>query len=138
MLRDETGTNVGTLFIIGFPGETVGSLDKTFHFIESMRPFAGNWVSYYQPVPGTKGYDMALARGNNTKSSRRNMFISYVDPNLTARILFTYNYMMMDYAGGNSIRKRLAYALIKFLPLSILMKARYLRQRKRLKEAMKA
>jgi radical SAM superfamily enzyme YgiQ (UPF0313 family) len=136
MLRDETGANVGTLFIIGFPGETTGSLDNTLHFIERMRPFAGNWVSYYQPVPGTKGYDMALARGNTVKSSRRNMFITYVDPNLTARLLFTYNYMMMDYAGTNSFRKQLAYTLIKFLPLSILTKARYLRQRKRLKAAM--
>jgi radical SAM superfamily enzyme YgiQ (UPF0313 family) len=136
MLHDETGLMVGTSFIIGFPGETIESLDNTLHFIERIRPFAGNWVSYYQPVPGTKGYDTALARGNSVKSGRRNMFISYVDPNLTARLLFTYNYMMMDYDERSGFRKHLAYALIKFLPLSILTKARYLRQRKRLKAAM--
>jgi radical SAM superfamily enzyme YgiQ (UPF0313 family) len=136
ILHDEAGVNIGTLFIIGFPGETIESLNNTLHFIENIRPFAGHWVSYYQPVRGTKGYELALERSKNTGSGRRNMHISYVEPGLTKKLLFRYNYKMMDYSNNRTFRNRVIYALIDLLPVWLLARARLMRQRRRLKRSM--
>jgi radical SAM superfamily enzyme YgiQ (UPF0313 family) len=136
MLYDEIQLSIGTLFIIGFPGETEESLRNTLHFIQRIRPLAGSWVSYYQPVRGTKGYDMAMSRDKRMKVGRRNTSITYVDPNLTKRILFKYNYMMMDFSQNGSLRRRLIQPLIDILPYWLLSKVRLSRQRNRLKETM--
>ena len=55
-------------------------------------------MSYYQPVRGTKGYELALEHSKDTGSGRRNMHISYVGPGLTKKLLYRYNYKMMDYS----------------------------------------
>jgi radical SAM superfamily enzyme YgiQ (UPF0313 family) len=136
MLNDQTNIPVGTLFLIGFPGETEESLQNTLRFVRRIRPFSGCWVSYYQPVRGTKGYEMALAHTRKVKSGRRNTSITYVDPGLSEKILFNYNYMMMDYADEHSLRRWIMYMLIRMLPTRILEKVRSLRQRKRLRAKM--
>jgi radical SAM superfamily enzyme YgiQ (UPF0313 family) len=139
MLYEETRLPIGTLFIIGFPGETEESLQNTLNFIHRIRPFAGSWVSYYQPVRGTKGYEMAMERSKRSKRmklGRRNTGIPYVDPNVTKKLLFKYHYQMMDFSRPNSMRRRLIYSLIYLLPYRLLAPIRQYRQDKRLKEDM--
>ena len=138
LLHDETGLTMGALFIIGFPGETEESLRRTLDFIKRIRPFAGSWVSYYQPVSGTKGYEMALERSGKITAGRRNTSMTYVDPNLSRRLLFKYHYMMMDFSEDNGLRKRLMYLLINMLPYGLLTLLRELRQKKRLRDLMSA
>jgi radical SAM superfamily enzyme YgiQ (UPF0313 family) len=136
MLYDEVQVPIGALFIIGFPGETDESLRNTLHFAKAIRPFASSWVSYYQPVRGTKGYQMAIERTKRTKLGSRNTSISYVDPNVTKKLLFKYNYKIMDYAQNNRLRKRLIYTLIEILPYWVLAKVRHIRQNERLRDLM--
>jgi radical SAM superfamily enzyme YgiQ (UPF0313 family) len=135
-LHQETHVPIGTLFLIGFPGETEESLRNTLRFIQRIRPFAGNWVSYYQPVRGTKGYEMALSRSAKVRAGRRNTYITYVDPNLTKKILFKYHYMMMDFSEADGFRRRFMYLLIDLLPYWLLARVRMIRQRRRLKDYM--
>jgi radical SAM superfamily enzyme YgiQ (UPF0313 family) len=132
LLYDYTRVPVGTLFLIGFPGENEESLQNTLLFIKRIRPFAGAWVSYYQPVPATKGYEMARERSGKIKPGRRNMSISYVDPNLSRKTLYKYNYRMMDFSPGDSFRKRLIYRFIDLAPSFLLETWRTIRQRRRL------
>jgi radical SAM superfamily enzyme YgiQ (UPF0313 family) len=136
LLFDETHAPIGALFIIGFPGETEESLQNTLRFIQRVRPMAGSWVSYYQPVRGTKGYDMAMSRVRKMKPGCRNTSITYVDPNLTPKILLTYQYRMMDCTQNHNLRKRLIYVLIKVLPYWLSAKVRGSRQNKRLEGLM--
>lgn len=76
------------LFMIGFPGETVDSLCATKEFVVHAAPFMSRiWISQYQPIPGTKGYDMALEQGRIISTGVPNTRISYIDNNLTAPIL---------------------------------------------------
>lgn len=135
-LHDFTGVRIGTLFLIGFPGETEESLRNTLRFIERIRPFAGVWVSYYQPVPGTKGYQMAMERKGKIKPGRRNMSISYVDPNLSWKTLFQYNYRMMDCSSPERLRKIWIHRFMKFAPPLLLETWRTIRQRNRLRKYM--
>jgi len=136
MLHEEARVPIGTLFLIGFPGETEESLQNTLSFIDKIRAFAGNWVSYYQPVRGTVGYEMATLRNQGTIPGGRNMLITYVDPNLSRKILFKYNYRMMNYSSEDRLRTQLLYWLIDVLPCRLLERIRSLRQRKRLKQYM--
>ena len=135
-LHRETHVPIGTLFLIGFPGETEESLKNTLRFIQRIRSFAGNWVSYYQPVRGTTGYDMALSRVGKVKAGRRNMYITYVDPNLTRKLLFKYHYRMMDFTEPDNWRRRFMVLLIAILPHWLLAGIRLIRQRRRLRESM--
>lgn len=135
-LFDETHVSIGALFIIGFPGETEESLQNTHRFIQRIRPFAGSWVSYYQPVRGTPGFELALRRDPGMKVGRRNTAITYIDPNLTQKLLFKYHYRMMDFSSNHSLRRRLIYTLIDILPHSLLAWVRGIRQKKRLKKMM--
>jgi radical SAM superfamily enzyme YgiQ (UPF0313 family) len=136
LLHEYTGVRIGTLFLTGFPGETEESLQNTLHFIERIRPFAGAWVSYYQPVPGTKGYEMAQERRGKIKPGRRNMSISYVDPNLSEKTLFKFNYRMMDCSAHHTLRRRLIYGFIDLAPMFLLETWRTVRQRRRLSRYM--
>jgi radical SAM superfamily enzyme YgiQ (UPF0313 family) len=136
MLHEAIRVPIGTLFLIGFPGETEESLQHTLTFIKRIRPFSGSWVSYYQPVRGTPGYEIALARTPNVKAGRRNMVISYVDPGLTKKLLFKYNYKMMDYSEDGILRKKLAYFLMDLLPVWFLSRIRSIRQKSRLRNYM--
>ena len=76
------------LFMIGFPGETVKSLQATEDFVRMAAPCLTHiWVSLYQPIPGIKGYDMAEEHGQIISTGLPNTRISYIDNNLTAPIL---------------------------------------------------
>jgi len=78
------GIPVEGLFLLGFPGETRESLADTVAFVERNRKFMANcWASFYQPVPGTVGWQMAVDRGWHGVGAR-NVNLTYVDPNLTA------------------------------------------------------
>lgn len=78
------GQHVACLFLMGFPGETVESLANTVAFVQRNRQYmSGWWVSYFQPVPGTIGYDMAIERDPTLVVGGWNTEISYVDPNIT-------------------------------------------------------
>ena len=136
LLHRETNVPIGTLFLIGFPGETEESLKNTLRFIQKIRPFSGSWVSYYRPVRGTEGYTMALSRRKKVRSGGRNMSITYVDPNLTKKILFKYHYAMMDFSRGDSLRRRLIHLAIDILPFWLLTVLRMTRQRRRLRRHM--
>ncbi|MBW2397196.1 MAG: radical SAM protein [Deltaproteobacteria bacterium] len=94
-LLDE-GLRVYPLFLMGYPGETVETMEKTLRFIERLKPrlHKGVWVSYYQPCKGTTGYDQAMAR-NPAFGVARNEDITYVDPNLTRGLMQDYRARMM-------------------------------------------
>ncbi len=79
---------VTALFLIGFPGETVQSLRATMAFARRAAPYITHvWVSLYQPIPGTVGYDLALEHGEIVGVGLPNTRIGYIDRNLTAAIL---------------------------------------------------
>ncbi len=94
-LLDE-GLRVYPLFLMGYPGETVETMEKTLCFIERLKPrlHKGVWVSYYQPCKGTTGYDQAMAR-NPEFGVARNEDITYVDPNLSRSLMQDYRARMM-------------------------------------------
>lgn len=82
------GHHVACLFLMGFPGETRESLNATVEFVRRNRPYmTGPWVSYYQPVPGTRGWEMARERLGYAVKGDRNTDIAYIDPNITEQDL---------------------------------------------------
>ena len=116
-LLHKNGHNVYALFLIGFPGETRESLESTYDFSQQTKPFVRDvWVSYYQPVKGTKGYNMAVERNADFGHAKRNIDIVYVDPNLSARTLTRYRYKIMDSYGKGRKMRRLIRNTIKRLP----------------------
>ena len=52
----KSGLHVTANFIIGFPGETVRDVDKTFALIRKANIDFAN-IHYFQPLPGTPIYD---------------------------------------------------------------------------------
>ena len=52
----KSGLHVTANFIIGFPGETVRDIDKTFELIRKANIDFAN-IHYFQPLPGTPIYD---------------------------------------------------------------------------------
>lgn len=95
LLYDHIGPKICALFLIGFPGETTKSLDNTLKFVDSMRKyFCFIWTSYYQPVRGTIGYEMAMKKNPNF-TSLTNEYITYVEPGLTPEILQNYRERIM-------------------------------------------
>ncbi len=92
------GVKVAALFLIGFPGETRQSLQNTLDLLNASRQYlSGWWVSYYQPVPYTRGWELAKERVPNYKKGDWNTEISYLDPNLTEQDLTTARQAMMTY-----------------------------------------
>jgi radical SAM superfamily enzyme YgiQ (UPF0313 family) len=92
----DAGHKVNALFMIGYPGENEESLRNTYQLIRELRSMVKSlWVSYYQPVPGTEGHRLAMARAPDMVHARRNTDITYVDPELTEKTLFRYRHMML-------------------------------------------
>lgn len=111
---DRMGINVQLLFLVGFPGETEESLRNTLAFIERAEPFvSGAWMSYYQPVRGTKGYYLAIERVGRLGQSRRNTDITYVDPALTEELLAEYRGRMVKVFSRRSVKGFLRRGLIR-------------------------
>lgn len=93
-----TGIRVAALFMIGFPGETKQSLRNTLRLLNDSRKYlSGWWVSYYQPVPYTRGWELAKERVPNYKKEDWNTEIGYLDPNLTEQDLITARQALMTY-----------------------------------------
>lgn len=87
---------VNCLFLIGFPGESEESLRTTLKFIEAIKPFVTfKWVSYYQPVPQTRGYLMARRHGTIFTNRHDNADITYLDANLSSETLSRYHALML-------------------------------------------
>lgn len=61
-LTREAGMKTIANFMIGNPGETRESIEKTFRLAKDIRPDYCD-ISYLTPFPGTKLYDLARARG---------------------------------------------------------------------------
>lgn len=79
------GIRVACLFIMGYPGETPQSLRDTVDFVDRNRKYmSGWWVSYYQPVRFTKGWELAKERSDNgLVTGGWNTEINFLDPNIT-------------------------------------------------------
>jgi len=90
----ENGVPLSVLILIGFPGETVESLEDTLRFVDRFRKridYIG--VSYYQPVRNTVGWEMCKVRlGRDPKVGTRTHNVTYVDPGLTAETLVKYHH----------------------------------------------
>ncbi len=93
------GIRASGLFLMGFPGETKESLQATVDFVDRNRKYmSGWWVSYYQPVPFTKGWEIARDRvGDDMVTGGWNTEINYVDPNLTIKDLRKARWAAMGY-----------------------------------------
>ncbi len=94
----DRGRKVACLFLLGFPGETAESLKHTVDWVDRNRKYmSGWWVSYYQPVAGTKGWEMAAKRLGRPIDGVRNTEISYLDPDVTEHELTTARQSIMTY-----------------------------------------
>ncbi|MCB4792563.1 MAG: B12-binding domain-containing radical SAM protein [Elusimicrobia bacterium] len=60
-MTNDAGIEIGGLFIIGFPGETTESLDKTVDFLKETGSVAR--VKYLSAIPGTEIYRTAVQKG---------------------------------------------------------------------------
>jgi radical SAM superfamily enzyme YgiQ (UPF0313 family) len=60
-LTQEAGIQVGGLFILGLPGETVDSLNKVVEFVHDTGSACR--VKYLSAIPGTEIYRLALEKG---------------------------------------------------------------------------
>lgn len=92
------GHAVACLFLFGFPGETRTSLQRTIDFVARNREYmSGVWISYYQPIPGTRGWDMVKERLGHEVEGKWNTEITFLDPNLTAiDLIEARRYIMGD------------------------------------------
>ena len=98
------GHRVVGLFLVGYPGETEESLRHTLEFIQKARPMLSYvWVSYYQPVPSTVGFEQAVKRDPALKPGRSNREITYLDPNLSVGTLVKYRSRMMSAGSPHAI-----------------------------------
>jgi radical SAM superfamily enzyme YgiQ (UPF0313 family) len=87
----ENNIPVTGLFLLGFPGESYSSLENTFNFIKkTLSCYNKLHASFYQPIKGTIGYEMALKRMPDFAETKENTQISYIDPNLNVEILQQY------------------------------------------------
>ncbi len=76
------------LFLIGFPGETPDTLAQTTAFVTAAAPLLSHvWVSHYQPVPGTRGYTLALDQGEILPDACSNLSVGYVNKGLSRQLL---------------------------------------------------
>lgn len=101
------------LFMIGFPGETIESLNNTVKYVKRIRRFLSIiWISFYQPVPNTVGYDLAKKNGIILNASLYNQKINYIDKNLTKKDLIKYKYLITT-----TCKKTNLYLYLLLLPL---------------------
>lgn len=79
------------LFLIGYPGETVASLEATLSFVkETKQHYKHIWVSYFIPVPGTPGMQEARKAGKLLDRPVSNREVTYVADSLTEGVLRKY------------------------------------------------
>ncbi len=89
---------VNGLFLIGFPGETIASLENTFQFVKELKPFLfKKWVSLYQPIKNTDGYVRALKEGTFHNELKNNATVSYIPAGLSENDLLKYRDLILNY-----------------------------------------
>ena len=85
------------LFLIGFPTESIESLNNTIRFVSRIRGFLKNiWVSFYCPVSHTLGYKLAQENGIIIDRSHDNTKINYIDQRLKEKDLFLYRNLIYN------------------------------------------
>ncbi len=85
------------LFLIGFPTESIESLNNTIRFVSRIRGFLKNiWVSFYCPVPKTLGYELARKNGIIINIDCDNTKINYIDQRLKEKYLFQYRNLIYN------------------------------------------
>ena len=85
-------TRVCGLWLLGFPGETVESLENTYNLMSSLKGVVKeNWFSFYQPIYNTVGYDKCLAEAGQFLPSISNRGVAYVPRALSKEILLKYD-----------------------------------------------
>ncbi|MEW6653362.1 MAG: B12-binding domain-containing radical SAM protein [Bacteroidota bacterium] len=88
---------VNGLFLIGYPGETMESLNNTLSFVQNLKPFLSKkWVSLYQPIKNTVGYFKSLTEGKFYGELTNNSSVHYVPEGLTAEDLLRYRDLIMQ------------------------------------------
>lgn len=88
---------VNGLFLIGYPGETIESLNNTLEFVKNLKPFLSKkWVSLYQPIKNTVGYYKSLTEGKFEGELTNNSTIYYVPEGLTGEDLLRYRDLIMQ------------------------------------------
>ncbi|KAF0151686.1 MAG: Fe-S oxidoreductase [Ignavibacteria bacterium] len=88
---------VNGLFLIGYPGETLESLNNTLSFVQNLNPFLSKkWVSLYQPIKNTVGYFKSLTEGKFYGELTNNSTVHYVPEGLLAEDLLRYRDLIMQ------------------------------------------
>ena len=88
---------VNGLFLIGYPGETITSLQNTVEFVKRLKPYLSNkWVSLFQPIKNTRGYYEALKEGDIKGELRNNSIIHYLPEGLKEEDLIKYRNLIMQ------------------------------------------
>jgi len=72
-------------------------------------------MSYYQPVRGTRGHEMAVESARGLRRTGRNTDITYVPPGLTEDILAGYRKRMADVFSRKSLKGFLRRGLFRNL-----------------------
>jgi len=96
------------LFLIGYPGETKESLENTYNFVKRISPYLDDiWVSLFQPVPGTVGFEEAKTHGRMVnRGFQINNVVTYIDNNLSKRLLVHYKKQILSLAKQMGERKK--------------------------------
>ena len=90
-------TKIHGLWIVGYPYETIESLENSYQLMKEMQPYIDySWVSHYIPLYGTEGYNMAKESGGQFLDVSNNKTISFVPKGLTSEILSSYRNKMME------------------------------------------
>lgn len=91
--------NINALWLIGYPYETVETLEATYTLMKELKPYVkNNFVSCYMPLPHTVGYTMALETGGTFLPKWNTTRPSFVPYGLSEEILADYrNRMMMQF-----------------------------------------
>jgi radical SAM superfamily enzyme YgiQ (UPF0313 family) len=88
---------INGLFLIGFPGESIQSLENTLRFVKKAKKYLRKkWVSLYQPVPKTKGYELAVQNGSIIGKRQDNTEVTYIDRNLSRETLLEFRDTIMN------------------------------------------
>jgi radical SAM superfamily enzyme YgiQ (UPF0313 family) len=100
------------LFLIGFPKESRKSLENTLRFVKRINKYLkGIWVSFYNPVFCTVGYNLALENGVILTKQQNNTKIGYLDKRLALWEIIRYRALIL---GSFFKSKKNWLAIIKY------------------------
>ena len=88
---------VHALFLVGFPGETIDSLENTYNFVKSLSKYnIFSSVNLYQPIPYTVGYELSKQRGQLSIYHADNHQVSYIPEGLNSHTLKQYRQKILS------------------------------------------